>query len=174
MTFKEIVDMVKRRINETELDTQLDALVKDAVNYAYIYEIPRYDKRIDTARIPSINGACVLPDDVDTIIQITPELQYGEKRVGNVLLTKRDIMFTIAYSIIREQLVNDTDVLDLSLKFQYLLTTYACYMYWQFKKKTGIANSYLEQYQLAVQRLFDEDNFGEESVQDVYETVVEE
>jgi hypothetical protein len=168
VTFKEILDLSKNRIDELDSTTQIDEILKSAVNDAYINELSRHDKRINKAFIPVINGTATLPDDLDMVESISPSLVKGERRVGNVILSSRDVMFTIIYSYIRETLVNDADVLDISDKFKMLLSTYACYLYFQYRKKTSIAQMFLNDYEMKLAKIFDEDNFGDETIQDVY------
>lgn len=174
MTFKDILDITRNRIDEVDSSQQVDIIIKSAINDAYINELSKYDKRVSTANIPVINGTATLPDDIDSIESISPALIKGERRIGNVILSNRDIVFYIAYSYIREELINDNDELDMSNKFKILLSTYACYLYFEYRKKTNIADMFLNEYNFKLSRLVDEDNFGEEIVQDVYYNVGDE
>jgi hypothetical protein len=168
MTFKDIVDLTKNRIDELDSSAQIDVILKSAVNDAYINELSQYDKRISTAFVPVINGTANLPEDVDTIESIAPSLTGSERRVGNTILSSRTVTFNIVYSYIRQTLIDDTDVLDMSDKFKVLLSTYACYLYFQYRKKTSIAQMFLDEYNMKLARMFDRDNTGEEAVQDIY------
>lgn len=174
MIFKDILDLTKNRIDELDSSAQIDVILKSAVNDAYIGELSRYDKRITSSIAPVINGMATLPDDIDTIESISPSLTGGERRIGNSILSSRTVTFTIVYSYVREPLVNDTDVLDMSEKFKMLLSTYACYLYFQYRKKTSIAQIFLNDYEMKLAKMFDNDNTGEETITDVYESGGEE
>lgn len=177
MTLKDIFDMTKRRIDETdtdEIDTNLDNMIIDAINHSYIYELSKHDKRVTSAYIPVVNNIATLPDDIDYIEQISPALIFGERRIGNTILSARDITFTLIYSYIREPLSEMTDELEMSDKYKFLLSTYACYIYFQYRKKNQVADMYLNEYLTQIRNLYEDDNLGEESINDTYETVVSE
>lgn len=167
-TFLDIIKLTQNMIDEVDSSEQVLSIIKNAINTAYISELAEYDKRISTAYVPIINGVGNLPDDLDSIENISPSLIDGERRVGNVILSSRNTTFTVTYSVLREELVNDTDEVDLSLKFIDLLVIYACYLYFQYRRKTSIANNFLNEYQRKIAKLIDKDSMGEESIQDVY------
>jgi hypothetical protein len=169
MTFKEILDLTKNRIDELDESEQIDIMLKGAVNHAYIYELAKYDKRVSSAFVPVINGLATLPDDIDAVESISPSLVKGEKRLGNVITSSRSVTFTVLYSTVKEPLVNDTDELDMSNKFKFILSSYACFVYFQYRKKADIANMYYNEYRMGLEKLVNDDNFGDESVLDIYE-----
>lgn len=147
-TFKDIVDLTKKRINETTTDEQVDTMVKEAVNHAYLYELSKLDPVITKTMCPAVNGSAVLPEDLEEIISVSPDLAYGERQLGRYLLSDRNITFTIVYKAIPEPLVNDDDVPELQSKYFYLLSTYACYAYFTYRKKSEAANLFMSEYLL--------------------------
>lgn len=152
MNFKDILDLTKNRIDELDEDEQIDIIIKNAINEAQI-EIAEIDTRFQTNYIPVINGAATLPDDLYKIEKITPELIEGEYQKGNAIFSDRNTTFTIVYSSVPETLESDTDEPSISIKNHYLLSTYACYTYYSYKKKNNIAQIYLAEYQNALNKL---------------------
>lgn len=167
MTFKELLDLTKNRIDETDEDTQIDSILKNAINHAYIFDLSLKDQHVKSAYITPINGVATLPSDILKVINITPGLVYGESRIGNVIVSSRDVDFTVIYSVVPKPLVADTDKPNISEKYHYCLSTYACYQYYNFKKKSTQAQMMYQDYQQEVYK-FDavDDNFGEEVVCD--------
>jgi hypothetical protein len=144
----------------------IDSIVKNAINHAYMFDLCIKNPTVSTAYVPVVNGVAELPEDIDKIVSITPELIYGEKRTGKSILSNRDTTFTITYTVVPEPLIDDTDIPDLSSKLRYLLSTFACYSYFTYKKKTDIAQMFLEEYRGQLNLLDESDSTGEEIVYD--------
>ena len=87
---------IKNFINEPDPDEQIDAIINDAIEYAYS-DLSNIDKRIETTYAPSpVNGSIQLPDNLLRIVSIEPKLS-NSKRIGNVILTDQEGIFTIKY-----------------------------------------------------------------------------
>jgi hypothetical protein len=167
MNLRELINLTLERVGEREGNRRIDSVIKNAVNHAYLYDLSEKDKRLSTAYIPVINGLATLPEDINTIESISPSLIGGERRIGNAILSSRDTVFTVTYSSVREPLVEDTDEPDLNQKYQYLLSTYACYEYYNLKQDNR-ANMFLNEYQNELEKILNGDNTGDETIQDVY------
>lgn len=167
MNFKEIIDLTKNRIDETDDDPQIDMIVKNAINHSYMFDMVKRDPRVVVAYVPVINGTATLPDDINKVISITPELEYNERRIGNVIITNRTVTFTVIYSTVPEPLVNDTDIPDISTKYHYSMSTYACYEYFASKKKAPLAQMFQSTYMNELESLDSDDSTGIETVHDV-------
>lgn len=168
MTFKEILDLTKNRVDETDPDAQIDLIIKEGINHSYIYDLSKLDPRLSTAYVPVANGMATLPDDLNNIVKISPSLIPGESRVGNAILSDRDVTFTITYTVVPEPMALDNDEPDLNQKFHYMLSTAGCIEYFAFKKKTNLVEMYNGLYEKEKASLTTSDAI-EESVLDVYE-----
>jgi hypothetical protein len=169
MTLRELINLTLSRVGEKEGNRKIDSVIKNAVNHSYLYDLSPIDKRISTSYIPVINGKATLPDNIENIEKITPSLIYGERRTGNSILSERDITFTVMYSAFRDALVDDTDEPDLSLKLQYLMSTYACYAYCELVNDNR-ASTFLNEYNTQINNISYDDNTGEEVIQDILDT----
>lgn len=166
MTFKELIDLTKNRVNEVDPDEQVDLIIKSAINEAYI-EVSKRDKRLSTAYIPIINGVATLPEDIQDIELVEPELLTGDRKIGNNILTSRTGTFKITYSALRDKLVNDNDEPDINPRFVYALSSYACYAYYLHRKKLEVANQYLNEF-LSTTSIQDSSDNVKYFVQNVY------
>jgi hypothetical protein len=169
--FKDIVDLTFNRIDETIPDDQITMIVKAAINHAYQSDLSKLDRRLTKAFCSVVDGVAELPDDIRTIIKITPKLEDGEYRIGNSIISDRDVEFEILYTIAPGELVKDTDVPDISQRLWYLLSTYACYAYYSYRRKTPVAQGYMQEYEMGKSDYINESDNVEEYVQDVYKTV---
>jgi hypothetical protein len=166
MTLLELLELTKNRIDETDPDSQIDIIVKNAINHAYLFDLSKKDKRFGKVYCPVVNGIATLPDDLLSIEGISPSLLTREKRKGNAIFSNRDVTFEITYAKVPTPLA-DTDSPDLSNKYQYALTTYGCFAYFEYRKKVSVAEMFLNEYKMALSD-WEDDDFGEEIVNDVY------
>jgi hypothetical protein len=167
-TFKDIIDLTLNRIDDTQPDSQVTSIIKEALNRSY-RDLSRLDKRFSRALCPVVNGMAELPDDIGDIIRITPTLTGDESRIGNAIFGKDGTMYEVIYSVVPEPLINDTDVPEINNALLYLMSTYACYEYYNYRRKTQIAQGYFQEYEMSKNDYkYGNDNTGEESVRDVY------
>ncbi len=163
MNLKEIKDAINNQIDELDIDEQVDIITLNAVNKA-ISDLSRLDKKLGSAYCPVIMGKAELPDDVLEIIEISPSLVLGEKRIGSSILSKRNVTFEVMYNYTRDKLVDDNSEPELHQDLHYSLVLYACAMYFKHRKKIEIANAYLQEYEQSkaefVQNL-NQDKFGD-------------
>lgn len=145
MTFKELIDLANNIIDETDYDEQIDIIVKHAINKAYL-DLSNYDLRLSRAYVPIINGVATIPNNCTKIIKTVPSLGFGDKIIGSSIVTDKEGVIEILYAYTREALVNDDDEPDLNTVLQYALVTYACYKYFEHRKKIEVANSFLNNY----------------------------
>lgn len=167
MKYSELIELTKNRIDELDVDEQIDLIIENAINHSYLFDLSSLDSRVSSSYIPVINGIATLPDDINKIISINPSLEYGERRVGNAILSNRNITFTVIYTTVPTPLINDTDTPDLSEKYHYSMSTYACYEYFMHRKKNTLAQMFYDTYQRELNKLKENDDVGEEVVYDV-------
>lgn len=149
MNFKEIVDLALNSIDETDYDEQVEIIVKNAINKAYA-DLCLKDKRLTRAFIPIINGIATLPEDFLELQKCTPELTYEDNKIGNNIITNKTGVLEIIYCYVRDALVEDDDEPDLHINLQHALATWACYKYFEYRKKVEVANSFLNNYNIEV------------------------
>jgi hypothetical protein len=166
-TFKEIIDLTLKRVDEADAEADVLAVIKEAINHAYMFDLSKLDSRFNTAYIPVVNGIATLPDDIRDIKKITPNLLKTETRIGNAIFSDRSVTFNVVYSAVPEPMVDDTDTPDLSLALRYLLSTYACFSYYSYRKKANIADMFKAEYESEKQSLLNSMDSIEETVQDV-------
>ena len=146
MNFKSIYEAVMNKCNIDTDDEQGIAVIKNGINEAY-NEISKEEYLTSKTPIPIINGVATLPEDLLSIIKIEPALDKGDFIKGSKIFTVNEGSLTVTYSYLPEDLVNDNDEPEISLRYHKLLITYGCFSYFQFKKKDSVANSYYGAYQ---------------------------
>lgn len=171
-TFKDIIDLTLNRIDELEdtIDPQIEVIVKNAINQAYINDLSDIEKNPKVVVIESANGIVTLPSDLSVIESVSPPLAYGERRIGNVIFTNNlsATKYTICYTPLNKYMTLDDDVPNASDRAKYLLSTYACAEYFSYRKKPNIVAVFREQYDRNLGRMLQEnDSTGEEYVKDV-------
>lgn len=166
-TFLDIYNLVLGRVDEDTPDFPVESMIKDAINHAYDQIVKRNRRYTSTVAVV-VNGIATLPDDLVSIEKITPLLVSGEYRKGNAIFSPKGTQFTIVYSASPERLVKDTDVPDVPKRFFYIMSSYACYVYYIYRKKPQIAPMYLQEYKGVIDDT-EEDNIPE-IVEDYYLT----
>lgn len=145
MTLKEIMDIVKNLIDETDVDPQIDVIVKSSINEAY-RNLCSVDKRVTTAYIPVVNGVATLPENYISTVKLSPKLSDGDMYVGNTIVTDKTGTFTLVYTYTRNELTRDTDEPDLHPSLVSALWNWAAYKYWMHRKRSGIPDYFLQAY----------------------------
>ena len=146
MNFKSIYEAVMNKCNVDLDDEQGVAVIKNGINEAY-NEISKVEAFTSKTPIPIINGVATLPEDLLEIIKIEPSLSGDDFIKGSKIFTSNKGSLILTYSYMPEDLVNDKDEPEISLKYHKLLITYGCFSYFQFKKKNDVANAYYGSYQ---------------------------
>lgn len=155
MTFAEIRELAMNMIDETDVDTQVDIIVNNAINKAYA-DLCKKDIRLTRAYVPIINGIATLPTNFIKIESTKPSMSDNDKKVGNAIVTDKTGVIELLYAYVREALVNDLDEPDLHETLQRCLAYYACYKYFSYRKKPDIARLFLEDYNNDVFTFVDE------------------
>lgn len=159
MDFKKIVDTVMNKCNVDTDDIQGIDVIKLGINEAY-YEIAKAEGFTITTPVPIINGIVSLPDDLFEIKKIVPELLDSDYISGSRIFTDHKGSLNITYSYTPEELINDTDIPEISIKFIKALIHFGCFSYYQFKKKDKVAVSYMNSYERLMSK------FNKEYLQD--------
>lgn len=157
MTLLEILEITKNLIDETDVDEQIDIIVKSAINEAY-NTLCSVDKRVTTAYIPIINGVASLPEDYISTVKVTPKLKPSDMYVGNTIVTDSTGVYTLVYSHSREDLVNDSDEPDLHPTLVPALWNWAAYKYWMHRKRNGVPDYFLQAYSMIVNNFITNNN----------------
>lgn len=169
MTFEEILEITRNRIDETYEDAQVDNIIKNAINHAYLFDLSKIDPVFKTIEVTIQDGKAILPDDLRTIESIGREYKKGEYRKGKTFFSpSNNEKIKITYSSVPERLSNNEDVPTISEDLQYLLSTKGCEVYFQHRKKNNLAIMYKDEYdqgKMEYQLLNDE---PEEAVIDYY------
>lgn len=150
MNFRELIDLTNNTIDETDFDEQIETIVKNAINKAYL-DLSNIDLRVTRAYVPVINGVASIPNNCCKIVSTSPKLDSSDKIVGYSIITNKEGVIELLYAYTREPMIEDTDEPDLNTNLQYALTTFACYKYFEHRKKIDVANSFLNNYSQEVQ-----------------------
>jgi len=153
-TLQNLVDLAKNRIDELDIDTQIDNIIQEGINFAYVFKTDKIEPEYSTTIGVVINGLVSLPSDLLSIEKITPSLNGDDKKKGLTLIVSEDdgTTFTIVYKASRSPLIL-TDTVDCSDKLKYLLTTYGCYAYQQYRKRQPIAQIYLDEFNTGISEM---------------------
>lgn len=148
MTFLEVLTLVKNRVNETDEDEQINIILKNAINYAYLTLRKKVDLRTTEITIPVIGmGAIKLPADFMGVVTMKDNDGYLLNRndvviVADTIMTLREEITSIILTYIKAPAMLTTDNTVMELKDIYCLacSIYACYSFYTYKKKVEIAN----------------------------------
>lgn len=165
--FGDLITLTKKRCN-IETVSNFDSVITSALNQAYI-ELLKDDPQVSMTFAPTVNGVMTLPDDLDSIISISPEIKHLN-RVGKYIYVDSDKTYTIHYTLVPEPLVEETDMPGISKKYWYIMSTFACYSYYLFKKKQAEVNAFLNEYLRSKSKAIPKANIT--SIEDVYGGVV--
>lgn len=165
MNFRELIDLANNTIDEIDYDEQIESIIKNAINKAYL-DLSNVDLRVTKAYLPIVNGIATIPNNCYKIVKTTPKLDNNDKIVGNSIITNRSGVIEMLYSYTREPMLEDIDEPDLNTALQYALVSFACYKYFEHRKKIDVANSFLNNYMQEVQSFnSDFDNLPETIVE---------
>lgn len=143
-TFLDIVTLTKVRCNIADID-DYDEIIKNGINQAYMELRRRVPYVVTTILIP-VEGIATLPDDCQDVLSINPMPVTGFYVKGSNLFAETEESLTLTYTTVPEPLINDTDVPELPKKYWYGISSYGCYSYYLFKKKTDMSQAYYQAY----------------------------
>lgn len=166
MIFKDILTNVYNLIDEVDLDPQIEIICKSAINESYNI-LCNMDNRLLRAYVPIINGVATIPNNCLKIIETKPTLDINDRIVGNNILTPRTGVIEILYNYLREPLVNDDDEPLIAEQLQYAMINYACYKYYEHRKKDTVAQMFFQNYNQVVYTFNDSSSYTEEVVRRV-------
>lgn len=166
MNFRELITLANNTVDETDYDEQIEAIIKNAINKAYI-DLSNVDLRVTKGYLPVINGIATIPTNCFKIVQTTPKLSNTDKVIGNSIITDKTGVIEMLYSYTREPMIEDTDEPDLNTTLQYAIVSYACYKYFEHRKKIDVANSFLNNYMQEVQSFNSDLDNSPESIVEV-------
>lgn len=145
MDYREILNITRNLIDEIDEDEQIDVIIKSGIQQGY-RELCKVDKRPSITYIPIIRRIATLPDDFDSFIECKPELGEGDRKVGNAIITDKEGTLEVMYNTSRPPLIKDSDIPDLAEELHYGIVLYACFMYFQHRKKGDVASSFFSQF----------------------------
>ena len=149
MTYEEIINGVYNNIDEVDYDEQIEIIVKNAINEAYI-RLCAEDVRLAKAYVPIVNGVATLPSNLISIVSTAPELGAKDYVVGNSIITNSTGIIEVLYSYVRDRLVENTDEPDLHDTLQNALVSFAHYKYLLHRKKMNEAQMLLNEYNISI------------------------
>lgn len=158
MTFDELKQICFNTIDEIDEDEQIDIIVSNALNESYAL-LSRKDKRLTRAFLPIIQGVATLPTNCLDVIKVKPVLTGDDYVVGNSIVTTKTGVLEVLFNYRRDRLVNTTDEPDLHENLQDAMIAYACYRYWEHRKKVEVSQLYLNNYAQIVGE-YEPDNMG--------------
>lgn len=141
MNLKQIIKLCCKTLLIKDDDTDSIEILKADINEAY-EDISQFDKRINIVTLKTIKNKATLPEDINKIESISPELEDDEKIIGNTIITNSDKTFILTYSYVKEPLIYDTDEPELNTKYHYAIYLKACALFLAHKGNVELSNYY--------------------------------
>lgn len=168
MNFLDIRTLAKNRIDELDLDPQIDVIVDNAINYAYQFIATRVEKKTKTTKL-AFGKIIDLPTDFFSLVYISNnnrELRQDEYELKGDKLIIKSIDVTgdidITYVYFPELLKLDTDLFEIKDMYAIATATYAHYSYMMYRKNPQVAqmlyNEFLSILQLPGQLIEGDNN----------------
>ncbi|MDD6769693.1 hypothetical protein [Inconstantimicrobium porci] len=155
MRFIDVINTCKNIIDETDEDEQIDAIVKPAINYAYLRIATTVDKRTKVANI-NYSKLVEVPKDFASLVDIiSGEDVLGETdytiKANMIIFHEKFDNLKLIYSKTITPLVNDNDVLDIDDRYCLGCALYGCYCYFVYRKKVEVAQLLLSDWNALLQ-----------------------
>ena len=142
--------MAKNLIDEIDEDSQIDIILKNAINFAYLNIATTIDKKVTTKEIP-YSKVTTLPEDFNTLIEaisgeeILNSLDYSLKSNVMIFHKKYDTI-NLVYTKTIPPLSVDTDELQIDNRYCFACAMYGAYAYSVHRKRTELASLLLSDY----------------------------
>jgi len=151
MNFGEVIDLTNNIIDETDYDEQVEIIIKNAINFAYLTIATKIDKRSETLDI-SYSKIYKLPKNCSSIIDILSgdyilsNTDYSVKADTVIFHTSKYNNLTLLYSKTVDPLVSDTDVLDIDERYCFACAMYGAYAYSIHRKRIELSDLLLSDF----------------------------
>jgi len=156
-TLQDLITLAKNRIDEIDVDTQIDTIVQEGINYAYTFKTAKLEPQFASVTIAASGGTVTLPVDLLSIEKIIPALvsptEYKKGLTLFVNALDEDLEagiaatnYTIVYKKQRTALASTSATVLASDRLKYLLVTYGCYTYQLYRKRQVAAQLYLDEF----------------------------
>lgn len=150
MNFKEVLDMTRNIIDEVDVDEQIDVIIKNAINFAYLNIINKIDKKSETIDVV-YSKIYKLPSNCNSIIDIFSGdnvLSYVDYSVKSdvIIFHKKFDNLKLLYTKSVAPLVLDTDVLEIDDRYCLACAMYGAYVYSIHRKRIELASILLSDY----------------------------
>lgn len=169
MKFSEALTLAKNRVDETDTDTQIDAILAAAMQKAWM--------RIKTKVLPDTATATLVPTTNYTALPADFYSLYNPKAAFmgyDYRITGKTLWFELIPTEIRIEYIKAPALLteglveiDLPYPLVYAMTSYAAYTYFLHRKKESLAQGYLSEFEGELMNYLD--NYEDEIVTDDYE-----
>lgn len=159
MTLVEVLELVYLRTDEdfSDRESSIDKLMKFGINQAYKQVRTTVDKRTNETDI-AYSQKIILPTDFHEVLEIKhgtdllSNLDYDI--IGNQLIPRNQTITNgnlhLLYVNVPNNLVSDTDNIDLRDIYIDAITAFASYVYLLATGKPELANFYLKEYMTIV------------------------
>lgn len=151
MNLKDTVYLVNNIIDETDYDIQVETIIKNAINYAYLTIVSKVDKRSELAEL-TYSKIVKLPKNCNTVIDIISgnnvlsKVDYTIKSDNIIFHNNRYNDLKLLYNKNINPVVNDEDVLDIDERYCFACAMYGAYAYSIHKKRIELASLLLADY----------------------------
>lgn len=154
-TLLDLITLAKNRIDEVDTDTQIDNIIQEGINFAYMFKTAKLEPQFTSVTLAVTDGMITLPSDLMSIESISPALSETDYKKGQTLFVNAvdTTEYTIIYKQQRTALTTTSSVVTASDKLKYALVTYGCYAYQQYRKRQPMANVYLQEFQSIMQEM---------------------
>lgn len=151
MNLSEVLKITNDLIDETDIDEQIESIIKNAINYAYLIIASKIDRRSISKEL-TYSKFIKVPNDFVSVIdmlggdEILTSDDYSIKGDTIIFHTKRFSSVTMIYNKTTLPLVNPTDILDIDDRYCFACAMYGAYAYSVHRKRTELASILLSDF----------------------------
>lgn len=151
MNLGEVITLTNNIIDEVDYDEQIESIIKNAINYAYLTIATKIDKRSEIIDI-TCSKIVKLPSNCNSVIDIFADdyilssSDYSIKS-DNIIFHNSDFStLKLLYNKNISPLVNNDDILEIDDRYCFACAMYGAYVYSIHRKRIELAGLLLSDY----------------------------
>lgn len=151
MNLQEVLELTNNIIDETDYDQQIETIVKNAINFAYLTIANKIDKKselipISYSKVVKLPTNCTSVIDVISGDYVLSNIDYSIKSDSIIFHTKEYSDLKLLYNKNIAPLINGTDTLDIEDRYCFACAMYGAYVYSVHRKRIELASLLLSDY----------------------------
>lgn len=152
MILKDVIYLVNNIVDETDYDIQVETIIKNAINYAYLTIASKIDRRSELIDI-TYSKVLKLPKDCNSVIDILcgndvlSQVDYSLKSDSIIFHSDRyKTGLKLLYNKNISPVTSETSELDIDERYCFACAMYGAYAYSIHKKRIELASLLLSDY----------------------------